>query len=287
MATQAWAVLQVSDLEASRTFMTEMLGWTAGERPGAGLAYVYDSSGDAILLAGPGVGDVTPHAEPRASIKKPGDTLYLLDLDAAAVRARLLARGHSVPALVETTWERVLHVPAPDGYIIGFVTPIQLSMDEALARYSAACDELDAVLDGLSERDLGLERGPGEWSIRQIVHHIADGDDLWSMALKAALAACGCAYEQDWYSTDNACSVSLDYAGRAVAPAVALLRANRAHVAQLLRHLPGAWERYVLFTRAMAPEAQKITAGTIVTMQARHALEHIEEIRATRRLHRR
>lgn len=281
----AWAVLPVSDLEASLSFCTEVLGWTAGERPGAGLAYVHDNSGDPLLLAGPDAGEVTAHAGPRAITKQPGDTLYLLHPDVEATQAQLRERGLSVPEITATAWEHVLHVPAPDGYIIGLVTPIQLSMDAALARYIGASDELDAALAGLSEGALDLAPGPGEWSIRQIVHHIADGDDLWSMALKAALAASGCAYEQDWYSTDNACAESLDYAGRAITPAVALLRANRAHVEQLVRHLPGAWERHVMFTRATAPEPQKITAGAIVTMQARHSLEHIEEIHATRRLH--
>ena len=286
MATPAWAVLQVSDLAASLTFFAQALGWRAGEHPGPDLAYVYDDSGDAVLLAGPGAGDVSPHAGPGAISKQPGETLYLPHPDAAALRAGLLARGLSDLEIVETTWERVLHVPSPDGFVIGFVTPIQLSMEEMLERYGAACDELDAALAGLGEGELDLARGPGEWSIRQIVHHIADGDDLWGMALKAALAASGCAYEQDWYSTDNACAVSLDYAGRSVAPAVALLRANRAHVDQMVRHQPGAGERPVMFTRATAAEAQRITVGMIVTMQARHALEHVEEIRVTRRQHR-
>jgi hypothetical protein len=120
------------------------------------------------------------------------------------------------------------------------------------------------------------------WSIRQIAHHVADGDDMWALPIKVAIATPGARYYQDWYCPDNAWADLLDYAHRDIAPALALLRATRAHTAQLLRCLPGAWERSVLFTGSGMLEPRPISAGDIVAMQARHALIHADSIQTIR-----
>jgi hypothetical protein len=54
----------------------------------------------------------------------------------------------------------------------------------------------------------------------------------------------------------------------------------------VLHHLPAAWNRYVTFTRAAEQEAQTVTVGHMIWRQATHALDHIDEIRQARRMHR-
>jgi hypothetical protein len=151
--------------------------------------------------------------------------------------------------------------------------------------YARGPAELDTALAGLSEQELDLTQTDGEWSIRQLVHHIADGADLWKMPLKAALANPGSLYRHDWYTPDNAWAASLDYAGRAIEPALVLFRANRAHVLQLVRHMPNAWEQSIRFEAPYLPEPEQVTVGEIIKMQATHALSHCEEIRQIRRAH--
>lgn len=155
-----------------------------------------------------------------------------------------------------------------------------LNTQELLAQYEQGPRELDALLATYPDVNLDIARSPGEWTIRQIVHHISDGDDLWAMAIKAALAASGATYTHDWYTTDNACFVPLDYAGRSIEPSLALFRATRAHIAQLLRHLPAkAWDRYIMFKNQDMPDFEQASVALIVQLQATHALEHIAEIR--------
>jgi hypothetical protein len=60
-------------------------------------------------------------------------------------------------------------------------------------------------------------------------------------------------------------------------PAVILFRANRVYMRQSVEHLPGAWERYILFRWYFAQEAQQLAVGAIFRMQAIHALQHIDE----------
>ncbi len=56
-----------------------------------------------------------------------------------------------------------------------------------MARYAEGVYALDEVLEGLSDQGLDLSRDQGKWTIRQIVHHIVDAEDIWKSCIKAAL----------------------------------------------------------------------------------------------------
>lgn len=284
---QAWALLHVNDVDAHLAFYAERLGWQVGERPTAGLAFVRDHAGGAVLLATSAEGcatDLAAYLEPGAREKRPGDTLRYPEEALAARRAELERRGLAGLRIKETLWrDRELLVAAPEGYTVAFVESASLSDDEALALYLSAPTALDAALDGLSEHELDHAPRVGAWSIRQLAHHIVDGDDLWALVIKAALAAPDCLYEQDWYDTDNASVETLRYASLPLEPAQALFRAQRIYIASLIQHLPDAWQRTVRFLRA-GGEPQSVTPQMLIRMQARHALEHISEIQRLRRV---
>ena len=290
MTQQPIAALQVADLLASLAFYTKQLSFTLvaayPEADRAEITHPGLTNGYVLLLAGPQGGDIIAYLSGPRLVLKPGEHIRVFPEDLAATHAHLDAHGLAAQS-VETVWERSIQVQDPDGYSIHFIQLKQPSPQETLALYATCPDDLEAALAGLAAQDLELRRSPHEWTIRQIVHHIADGDDLWSMALKAALTKPGFHYSQHWYSTDNAIAGPLDYAGRAIEPALALFRAHRAHITQLMQHLPDAWERYILFSWQQSEEAEKVTAGTIIRAQTRHAEEHIEEIRAILRANRR
>jgi len=279
MTTRARVLVLVNDLEATLNFYTNVLNWTLGECPTPDTAFILDPSGEAILLASLEAGDTTPYVQENALTKQSGSTLQFRVANADDLRAELEQRGLQNLRIERGMWEHTLYVPVPEHTLL-FLAPAPLSTQELLARYKQEPYELDSVLAGKSEADLDIARAPGEWTVRQIVHHISDGDDLWAMVIKAALAASGASYNQEWYSTDNACFEPLDYAGRSIEPALALFRATRAHIVQLLSHLPAdAWERYVMLKIQGMPTPVKMTVALAVMIQAKHALEHIDEIR--------
>jgi hypothetical protein len=161
----------------------------------------------------------------------------------------------------------------------------QLGTPEAvLARFSAGPEDLDRALIGLSESDLDLARAPEKWTIRQIVHHIVDGDYMWGMCARVAMGNPGATYRLDWYRQDPWVD-ALDHTGRPVAQALGLLRANRCHLVQLLEHLPDGWRRYVLIPRPEYPDGFKMVVKDIVLTQAVHIPWHIEQIRQVRQMH--
>lgn len=289
MMRQPIAALRVANLAASIAFYTERLGFALGEhRPGADRAelfYPLNADGTSFLLAGPQAEDIMPYLSGPRMVLRPGQTIRFLREDLETQRSTLAEHGLTSIEITENSWERMLSLTDPDGYILSFATLKELTPEETLERYARCPDELEAIVSGLSEEDVALSSAPGEWSIRQIVHHIADGDDLWSMALKAALAGPGFHYSHEWYSTDNAIAEPLDYAGRAIGPSLALFRAHRIHIVQLMQLLPDAWERYILFRWPGTEVEEQVTTGRIIRSQARHAETHIEEIRRILRQH--
>jgi hypothetical protein len=161
----------------------------------------------------------------------------------------------------------------------------ELTNAEILTRYLTLPDQLETALVGLAESDLDLARAPAAWTIRQIVHHIVDADDVTKIIVKAALGNFGCVFGLAWYDPNNTWAKTLDYARREITPALALLRANHRDLELLLCRLPEAWERHVLLQRDQNSEARKITVAQLIQSQTGHALHHIEQIRETRKAH--
>lgn len=147
-----------------------------------------------------------------------------------------------------------------------------------LSRYADGPAQLAAALAGLDQADLDLSPEVG-WTIRQIVHHIADGGDLWGACVKMALgSSTGFSLQWYWTKSQDEWAEVWHYAERAIEPSVALFAANRAHIVQLLAQVPDAWSRCMALQMPDGSE-RAITVGEVITMQAGHALGHIADIR--------
>lgn len=161
----------------------------------------------------------------------------------------------------------------------------QMTTAEILVRYLTLPDELEAALTGLTETDFDLTRSTEAWTIRQIVHHIVDADEVTKLIIKAALGNSGCTFGLEWYDLKNSWVTILNYANRPITPALALFRANHRDLESLLNHLTEAWERYVMLKRDANSELRKMTVGQLIQTQTGHAFHHIEQIRTTRQVH--
>jgi hypothetical protein len=157
---------------------------------------------------------------------------------------------------------------------------------EILARYANGPAQLQAALDGLSGADLDIAPDLDSWTIRQIVHHIVDGDDIWKIFIKAALGNSEATFELQWYwdIPQTAWAESWAYASREVEPSLALFRANRRHIAQLLQVIPDAWERSLTINWP-GGDLQQVTVGWVIEMQSQHVTGHIEDIHRIRLKH--
>lgn len=162
----------------------------------------------------------------------------------------------------------------------------QTDTQTILTQYTDGPSLLDSALSGLSDTDLDLAPSADEWSIRQIVHHLVDGDDLWKTCIKIALGNSEALFSLQWYAvkSQEAWSESWAYANRSLLSSLALYRANRAHILDLIEHIPGALEKSVLLERR-GKEAIRVTVFDVVELHVQHLEEHIASIKAIRQAH--
>lgn len=153
--------------------------------------------------------------------------------------------------------------------------------DDVIARYLAGPKLLEGALAGLTDAELDTAPAKGGWTIRQIVHHIADGDDLWKIGIKQALGNDQSEFSLEWYRalSQDTWAEHWAYAQRPIALSLALLKATRDHVIQLIEFVPDGWHKSVGF-REPNGNIEIVPVGFIIEMQADHIVHHIKQIEA-------
>jgi catechol 2,3-dioxygenase-like lactoylglutathione lyase family enzyme len=291
MPNKARVAIKVLDLDTSVAFYTEFLNFELVEsQPDVGIAYIRDSDGDLLLLAPPHLEDPRSLlAEPRL-VFKPGDIIDFFVDNFEAQRARLVEEGLAETAMrIEENerGERKLLVADPNGYYFAFIIPVKRSHEEMIAAFAGLSDDIAAALDGLTEADLDLARAPNEWSIRQIIHHLALSSSLSLMPTETVLANPGTVFARPPYDQEKWVE-ALDYKHRPIGTSLALIRAIQAHITQLLLHVPDSWDHFIVrkFSANTEDEGHKSTLSEMITIQIEHTTAHLDEIRQTREIHR-
>ena len=164
---------------------------------------------------------------------------------------------------------------------------VQLTgQDEIIAKYGNCPCQLEAAIRGLAESSLDIRLCAGSWTIREIIHHVADGDDLWKLFIKQAVGNPGGKFVLDWYwqVPQDEWVRRWNYNSRLIEPSLAVFRANRSHMVQILRQNPGVMEKslWVSWPRG---EEEDVSIGWVVEMQTRHVIDHIAEIGKIREAH--
>lgn len=289
MPIRARYALRVNDLASSLAFYVDGLGFQLVEsQPEADLAVVLAPDGDLLLLAGPAVEDLKSYLDETHVIFKPGDTLDFIEETLDARLVALTDRGLSEIQQEQTEeGDRKLSIKDPSNYTISYIQRLPRSPAETRALYARGGDDVAAALAGLTEADLDLTRAPDEWSIRQIVHHLAETDAMFLMIFESALARSGSTFLRNAYDQAH-WAEALAYHQRAIEPALALIKATRWHLAHLFLHISDHWDRYVLLKFASEEgEGHKMTVGQLLDGLNWHLADHCREIRETRRIHHR
>ena len=156
-----------------------------------------------------------------------------------------------------------------------------LDREYALSRYREGPIILEHAVMGLRDADLDDKPSGGGWSVRQIVHHIADGDDIWKLCIKMAIGNQQAEFSLGWYwsQTQDTWADRWAYSQRSIGTSLSLLKATREHVLQLLASVPEAWNRAVV-VRTPKGEIEQVPVGFVIQMQADHVIHHVERIRA-------
>ena len=153
--------------------------------------------------------------------------------------------------------------------------------DRTLSQFREGPILLEHTVMGLRDSELDFKPSGGGWSVRQIVHHIVDGDDIWKFGVKMAIGNEQAEFSLGWYSsqTQDTWGDRWAYKQRSIGASLSLLKAIREHVLQLLTSVPEAWDRVVV-VRTQQEKIEKVTVGFVIQMQADHLFHHLERIRA-------
>lgn len=141
-----------------------------------------------------------------------------------------------------------------------------------VARYAVGADAFEAVVAGLSAAELDARPFDGEWTIREIVHHLADGELNAAVRLRRLIAE----DEPVLAGYDEmAFSRRLHYGVRPVGPSLAAVRAARAATLAILEHLDEAeWAR----TGTHAEQGPYCVEAWLRDY-AEHPYDHVNQVR--------
>jgi len=141
-------------------------------------------------------------------------------------------------------------------------------------RYKDGYRAVAEALLGITEEELDARPGPGKWSAREIVHHLADSEMTSALRLRLLLAVDGPTihgYDQDEFAR------RLHY-DRPHQPSLEAFKCARAVTAPILDRMTDAdWAREGTHT-----ESGRYTAERWLEIYAAHAHGHADQIRRAR-----
>ncbi len=147
--------------------------------------------------------------------------------------------------------------------------------DQLIARYTEGAREISTALEGMADEELDAKPAPGEWSVREIIHHLADSEMEGALRLRRLLSEAHpliAGYDQEAFAR------RLWYDRRPIVAAVTAIQAARETTTEILQRLtPEDWQR-----EGTHSEFGRFTVEDWLRLYAAHAHEHAAQIRRVR-----
>lgn len=144
-----------------------------------------------------------------------------------------------------------------------------------LDRFASAVAALEAALEGVTDDELDRRPPSGEWTAREIVHHLADSESMAYIRLRRLIAEDDpqiAGYDEPEWAR------RLHY-DRPIAASMAVVRAVRAASLGLLGVLtPGEWTR-----TGTHSESGAYSVDRWLEIYSEHTHEHADQIARARR----
>lgn len=148
-------------------------------------------------------------------------------------------------------------------------------IQDLLERFRRGGELLATATTGAAGAELDFKPGADKWSVRQIVCHLADSEQVGAMRLRQTIAEDNPTVA--WYD-EGAWAEKLDYARRKLSQAVETFRRTRAENYELLKELPEqAWSRPYTHSKY----GPNNLLGLLKTY-TEHAENHVVQLRTVR-----
>ena len=163
-----------------------------------------------------------------------------------------------------------LHKSHPDQAKMKDMTPAERQI--AIQKIAALPGQLEALIAGRADSDLNKNYGPGKWTARQVIHHLADAHMQAFMRMRFVATTDNPTlqpYDQDvWAKLPDSSTGPL-------APSLEILKGVQARMAAFLVVLPES-----AFSRiAHHPEHGSMTLDYLVRIYSGHGEKHLGHIR--------
>ena len=130
------------------------------------------------------------------------------------------------------------------------------------------------------------EAYPGTWTIREIIHHLVDDGDLWSMRIKQAIATPDVRVRFEGFPGNAVWAGHLDFEDRDVGPALNLILAHCTYLIELLTRFSNSWDHGITIVDEQLGSERDMNILQIVQMFVEHLEEHLEQIEAIKEFNR-
>lgn len=152
-----------------------------------------------------------------------------------------------------------------------------LSIDERtklIDQYEAGYDAVMAALDGITPEEFDAREGEGEWSPRQVVHHLADSEMTSAIRFRRIIVEDHPLIQ----GYDQEAFVAGLFYDRPIDASLLAFRGARASTVPIMRALSDEqWQRAGLHS-----ETGEVTAESMLEYYAVHAHGHADQIRRAR-----
>lgn len=151
---------------------------------------------------------------------------------------------------------------------------------QSLEELKLLSPQLEKAVTELTDNDLDRLPEKGGWTIRHIVHHLADSVSIWDMFVRQALSRQQGEFPLRWYLeiTQDEWSEIWNYASRDIEPALDLYRACLEHMVSLLELVDDP-DQLALEISWKPKEKELVPLTEVVSFQPEHLAGHLENIK--------
>ena len=151
-------------------------------------------------------------------------------------------------------------------------------INELVAAFTGALDDFDVALKAIPETGLDWREGGEGWSIRQIIHHVAEDCTVYTFIIERALATPGCKITFGEFPGNEPWGERLGWESKPVEISLELMHVQRKFIAEMVSLLPDQLENEVLYFNDEGKELGKGNVENMLKMLTEHMQEHAATI---------
>jgi len=152
-------------------------------------------------------------------------------------------------------------------------------IDALITNFSGVLDDFDTALEQIPESGLDWREGGEGWSVRQIIHHVAEDCNVYTFIIERALATPDCKIVFGEFPGNEPWAKRLGWGTKPVEIALELMHVHRKFVAEMVSLLPDQLENEVHYFNDEGKELGKGNVEKMLIMLTEHMQEHAATIR--------